>query len=213
MNANLDFTKTDDFNSFTAFIKANATQRRYSKGESLKLNQDDVGIVLDGRVGIYYKGNGKFIEHAFYGMPIMEHNKITKNHPFYYRIESDAVIAILPTELIFENNTPERKSYGMIFISLIHAIFEKLANVYEIRHNGNGYQVVKELIELYQYETHVTQGLANYILKRTYLSNSYVFKILAALRHEGYIEMENARLIRIAKALPEKNFKLKTAST
>lgn len=204
MNANLDFNNMDDFNSFIAFIKANAIQRRYSKGESLKLNQDVVGIVLDGRVGVYYKGNGKFIEHAFYGMPIMEHNNITKNHPFYYRIESDAVIATLPTERIFENSTPERKNYGMIFISLIHAIFEKLATVYEIRHTGNGYQVVKELIELYQYETHVTQGLASYILKRTYLSNSYVFKILAALKKEQFIEMENARLVKIIKPLPDK---------
>ncbi|MNM98243.1 putative DNA-binding transcriptional regulator [compost metagenome] len=137
-------------------------------------------------------------------MPIMEHNKIAKTHPFYYRIESDAVIAILPTERIFECNTIDRTKHAMVFLSLINAIVERLATIYETRHGGNGYHVVKELIELYHHETHVTQGLANYILKRTYLSNSYVFKILATLKKNKYIEMDNARLIKIIKPLPDK---------
>ncbi|MFK3663412.1 helix-turn-helix domain-containing protein [Scandinavium sp. NPDC088450] len=201
---NVTFDDMDGFNALIDFVKSHAVQRRYSKGESLVLNNSDVGFVLEGSVCVYYKGNGKFIDNAFYGMPIMEHNKTTKKHPFYYRIESDAVIAVLPTERIFDNKSTHRPHHAMVFLSLIHTIFEKLAFVYETRHGGNGYHVVKELIELYHHETHVTQGLASYILKRTYLSNSYVFKIIATLKKNKYIEMENARLVRIIKPLPDK---------
>lgn len=203
-NTGFNFNNNDEFNRFIAFIKGQAIQRRYSKGESLNLGKEVVGFVLEGLVGVYYKANGKFIEHAFYGMPVMEHNQITAAHPFFYRAEREAVIAILPVENILKGSADGHSGYGMFFVSLLHSIFEKLAIVYEVRHGGNGYQVIKELIELYHHEPHVTQGLAGYILKRTELSNSYVFRILAALKKEQYIKMENARLTEILKPLPDK---------
>ncbi|EMY3602078.1 helix-turn-helix domain-containing protein [Klebsiella aerogenes] len=203
-NANFDFNDNDEFNRFIAFVKVHGTQRRYSKGESLNLDKGFVGFVLEGSVGVYYKTNGKFIEHAFYGMPVMEHNQITAAHPFFYRAEREAVITILSVESIFKESNVSHSNHGVFFVSLLHSIFEKLATVYEVRHGGNGYQVIKELIELYYHEPHATQGLANYILKRTELSNSYVFRVLAALKKKQYIEIRNARLTKILKPLPDK---------
>ncbi|RSW87268.1 hypothetical protein EGH62_04270 [Klebsiella aerogenes] len=195
----------DDFDAFIDFIKSQGVQRRYSKGERLNLAKAEVGFVLDGQLGVYYKGNGKFIDNAFYAMPlIMLKNKNITGHPFFYRVESDVVISIMPVSKIFETHNGTRNSHGLVFSSLAYSILEKLAMTYDIRHGGNGYQIVKELIELYNIEPHATQGLANYILNRTQLSNSYVFKILAALREQKYIEMKNARLTKIIKPLPDK---------
>lgn len=205
-NTNFNFNDNDEFSRFITFVKAHGTQRRYSKGEPLNVDKGFVGFVLEGLVGVYYKANGKFIEYAFYGMPIMEHNQITAAHPFFYHAEREVVIAILPVEVIFKESVISHLNYGVYFVSLLHSIFERLAIVYEVRHGGNGYQVIKELIELYYHEPHVIQGLASYILKRTELSNSYVFRVLAALKKEKYIEMKNARLTKILKPLPDKIF-------
>lgn len=204
MNTNFNFSDMNDFNEFISFVKSHAVQRRYSKGEPLSLNKKDIGFVLDGLIGVYYKGNGKFIEHSFYGMPIMGYNKITKKNPFYYRVESEAVIAMLSVEHIFEYHDANETNRGIVLLSLIYTIFEKLAVVYETRHSGNGYHVIRELIERYNYDSPLGQGLASYILKRTYLSNSYVFKVLATLKKCQFIEMDNARLVKILKPLPDK---------
>ncbi|WP_227505052.1 helix-turn-helix domain-containing protein [Klebsiella aerogenes] len=48
------------------------------------------------------------------------------------------------------------------------------------------------------------RSLASFILKRTKMSRSYLFKILAELKEGGYIKMENGELIDIAHELPEK---------
>jgi len=195
---------TDEFNAFMDFVKSHGVQIRYSKGQSLNLEKAEVGFVLSGLLGIYYKGTGKFIDHAFYGMPAMEDDKIMSTQPFYCRTESDVIIAKIPIHKIFEISHPDQVYRGVVFSALIYSLIDKLANIYDIRHGGNGYKVVKELIELYLNEMHITQGLANYILKRTNLSNSYVFKILATLKKNGYIEIKNARLTKILKPLPNK---------
>lgn len=201
---NFNLYSTDEFNAFMEFVKSHGLQMRYSKGQSLNLAKAEVGFILSGLLGIYYKGTGKFIDHAFYGMPVMEDEKIMSTQPFYCRTESDVIISKMPIHKIFEISNPNQAYRGVVFSTLIYSLIDRLANIYDVRHGGNGYKVVKELIELYLNEIHVTQGLASYILKRTQLSNSYVFKILAALKKNGYIEIKNARLTRILKTLPDK---------
>ncbi|MCT4707767.1 helix-turn-helix domain-containing protein [Enterobacteriaceae bacterium H11S18] len=203
-DADYGFSDNDDFNELIDFIKIHGRQRRYSKGESLDLVDTEAGFVIDGRVGVYFKKNDKFIDYAFYGMPIMEYEKMQAKHPFYYRIESDVIIVKLPIAKLFDPSIVQKSNNGLAFISVIYSIIERLSAAFEVRHGGNGYSAIKELIELYQQEEKVSQGLASYILKRTCLSNGYVFRILAILKERNYIEMEQGRLKKIMHPLPDK---------
>lgn len=79
---------------------------------------------------------------------------------------------------------------------------------YSERNFGNRYHVIRSMI--YRYQKQREEGilpdrsLAGFILKRTKMSRSYLFKILADLKSGGYIEIENGKLTAILKELPEK---------
>lgn len=194
----------ESLDAFLDFVKAHGIQRRFSAKETLKLPKNSIGFVIDGIIGIYYKRNNKLVNHAFYGMPVIESKIMAPQHPFKYKIESETIIFTITIEKLFDASSPQASNNGFIFSVLTHQLIEELISIYEERHGGNGYHVAKELIYSYAKEKNVTQGLATYILKRTQLSNSYVFKILASLRDQGYITMTNGKLQKINKTLPDK---------
>lgn len=47
-------------------------------------------------------------------------------------------------------------------------------------------------------------SLANFILRRTKMSRSYLFQVLSDLKNGGYITMKNGELVDIVNELPEK---------
>ncbi|MGP6797105.1 helix-turn-helix domain-containing protein, partial [Klebsiella pneumoniae] len=48
------------------------------------------------------------------------------------------------------------------------------------------------------------ESLSAFIIKRTNLSRSYVYQVLAALREGGYITVKKGKLISIDRHIPEK---------
>ncbi|WP_227665812.1 helix-turn-helix domain-containing protein [Klebsiella variicola] len=46
--------------------------------------------------------------------------------------------------------------------------------------------------------------MANFILRRTKMSRSYLFQVLSDLKNGGYITMKNGELFDIVNELPEK---------
>lgn len=79
---------------------------------------------------------------------------------------------------------------------------------YSERNFGNRYLVIRSMI--YRYQKQREEGilpdssLAAFILQRTKMSRSYLFKILADLKNGGYISIDNGKLTAILKELPEK---------
>ena len=58
---------------------------------------------------------------------------------------------------------------------------------------------------LYRQNAHKgeTEGLALFIIRRTNLSRTHVFRVLAELKAGGYITMERGKLVSIDRPLPE----------
>ena len=99
----------------------------------------------------------------------------------------------------------ERFSYLMEIMAF------QLSLIIDAHHEKNlpsRYDTIKSMI--YRYKKQRDSGvlhdksLASFILKRTKMSRSYLFKILAELKEGGYIAMENGELVDIVRELPEK---------
>ncbi|MGU3521842.1 helix-turn-helix domain-containing protein [Enterobacteriaceae bacterium C23F] len=79
---------------------------------------------------------------------------------------------------------------------------------YNERNFSSRYSVIRAMI--YRYQKQSDEGLlhdnslASFILSRTKMSRSYLFKILADLKNGGFIDTENGKLVAILKELPEK---------
>lgn len=79
---------------------------------------------------------------------------------------------------------------------------------YSERNFGNRYHVIRSMI--YRYQKQREEGilpdssLAGFILQRTKMSRSYLFKILSDLKSGGYIDVQQGKLTAILKDLPEK---------
>ncbi|MRS13502.1 hypothetical protein GJV06_01115 [Enterobacteriaceae bacterium RIT691] len=75
------------------------------------------------------------------------------------------------------------------------------------RNFGNRYHVIRSMIYRYQKQSEEgvfhDRSLAGFILKRTKISRSYLFKILSSLKEGGYIEIHNGKLTSILKELPK----------
>ncbi|MCE1557257.1 helix-turn-helix domain-containing protein, partial [Enterobacter hormaechei] len=75
------------------------------------------------------------------------------------------------------------------------------------RRQVTSYQTIKPMLYryLYRQETHTgeNEGLALFIIKRTNLSRTHVFRVLADLKAGGYITMKRGKLVSIDRPLPE----------
>ena len=73
--------------------------------------------------------------------------------------------------------------------------------------NESGFNSIVSMLYRYEYRkeqnSDFNEGVANFIIKRTKLSRSYVFEVLSELKRGGYITMARGKLISINKKIPE----------
>ncbi len=85
-----------------------------------------------------------------------------------------------------------------------------LLDAHDERAIGTRYFVIRSMI--YRYLKQKNEGvlhdpsLANFILRRTKMSRSYLFQVLSDLKNGGYITMKNGELVDIVNELPEKYY-------
>ncbi len=76
------------------------------------------------------------------------------------------------------------------------------------RGSQTSFQTIKSMLSRYLYRGEIDGGqhesLSAFIIKRTNLSRSYVYQVLAALREGGYITVKKGKLISIDRPIPEK---------
>lgn len=69
------------------------------------------------------------------------------------------------------------------------------------------YQTIKPMLYCYLYRSlafpNETEVLENFIISRTKLSRTHIFRVLADLKEGGYITMKSGKLISIDKDLPD----------
>ncbi|MFV0263417.1 MAG: helix-turn-helix domain-containing protein [Kluyvera sp.] len=75
------------------------------------------------------------------------------------------------------------------------------------RRQMTSYQTIRPMLFRYLYRQNTlkgeNEGLALFIIKRTNLSRTHVFRVLADLKAGGYITMKRGKLVSIDRTLPE----------
>ncbi|MCX3409258.1 helix-turn-helix domain-containing protein [Raoultella ornithinolytica] len=127
---------------------------------------------------------------------------------FFYRCQENcrfSKIAASDFERIFYHSSPQyMKELTTILVYM--GIF--VLDVSNERGNLSGFQTIKSMLFRYLYRREIDTGkresLSAFIIKRTNLSRSYVYQVLAALKEGGYITVKKGQLISIDRKIPEK---------
>lgn len=197
----IDFTELDEW------LNNCGRLLRFRKGTMLTPRDGEILVIIDGTMLVSEDtDNGLALGHTFKYMPIglIEDDF---NLRLCYHSQTDAKVIQLTKEeantLFF--STPQRAAlFGkiMTYMSVI------LINAYFERNNGSGYAIIREMLVRYKYKSKTdvmfNEGVAAFILKRTRLSRSYVFQILAELKSGGYITVQSGKLVSIDREIPEK---------
>ncbi|MEG5493844.1 helix-turn-helix domain-containing protein [Enterobacter hormaechei] len=106
-------------------------------------------------------------------------------------------------QLFFEGGSERMQALATILTYM--SIFT--IDLHNERRQVTSYQTIKPMLYryLYRQETHTgeNEGLALFIIKRTNLSRTHVFRVLADLKAGGYITMKRGKLVSIDRPLPE----------
>lgn len=183
--------------------------------EKLTLENNEPLVVIDGF--IYFVAEGvvsfsmnddpRIIGTTIENMPIGLMEIYCPIIKFNYMALTPATIlkvSLSDFERIFFGASSENMKELAIILSYM-GIF--ILDVHVERRTDSGYHAIKAMLHRYLYRRTVniteTEGVANFILRRTNLSRSYVYRVLAELREGQYITMNKGKLISIDRKLPE----------
>ncbi|EOF9276403.1 helix-turn-helix domain-containing protein [Klebsiella pneumoniae] len=104
---------------------------------------------------------------------------------------------------LFIENHPQRVE-ALAKVLVFMSIFT--IDLHNERRQVTSYQTIRPMLYRYLYRQHThegeNEGLALFIIRRTNLSRTHVFRVLADLKAGGYITMKRGKLISIDRPLP-----------
>lgn len=168
------------------------------RGEKIKLSGGHVYFLLSGRVSVAFNKSEKIIEHVFNFMPIGLFNFEFSGSNLEYNVLSHVEVLrveISEVEAIYKTGNSEL-IHGLMFLT--SKILFSLLNGFNNRYTGSKYEMAKSLIEKYHDDSQC-ERVSSYILNRTHLSRSYVFKVLSHLEKNGVVVIERGRLVSLDK--------------
>lgn len=129
----------------------------------------------------------------------------TPSVTFEYVAQCDVDILVL-SEIEIENQVSRGGSNAIQLFKLLSYMFAFITCVAFENNRDTAFSIVRGMI--YRYAERKTldslgdELLVNFILRRTNLSRSYVFKIISRLKKDGYIALSSGRLTEIKVRLP-----------
>ncbi|HAT1609010.1 TPA: Crp/Fnr family transcriptional regulator [Raoultella planticola] len=175
--------------------------------KKLEVKAGYIYFCTTGSLSILMPNSGFNIGNSIEHMPIGLMERYCPLAKFEY-IGSAAVelikISHAAFDRIFIQNSPQRVQ-ELATILVYMTIFT--IDLHNERRQLTSYQTIRPMLfrYLYRQQTHKgeNEGLALFIIKRTNLSRTHVFRVLADLKAGGYITMVRGKLISIDRPLPE----------
>jgi hypothetical protein len=126
--------------------------------------------------------------------------------PLYYYVEQDISILKMTCQEFEDNFLHKDEKTRIDTLSMLSFSTAYMLDIINERTGMQGYEIIRSLIYRYMAistETNINAtSLSSFIVKRSKLSRSYVFKILSELKLGGYINMVNGKLLSINSHLP-----------
>lgn len=197
-----------DFSDVLQHSKSIGQSITIPQGQSFQAAENEILICIGGVISILNKPeDGLIIGHPTICMPIGLIERYYEGIELFYKADTELSLIRLTYD-DFDNVFCEDKKNMIIYSRILLHMASSLINIFYDRGVDTGYGTIRKM--LYRYVTIAErnnlgdEGIANFILKRTNLSRSYVFKVIASLKEGGYITIKNGRLISIDYKIPLK---------
>ena len=179
----------------------------YPLNHRLSLDKESIYFLLEGSVSIFVPENELIVGNAIEHMPIGLMERYCPLAHFDYICITPVKAVKLSWENfddIFIRSMPERVN-ELVTILIYMTLFS--LDLHVERKHVTSYQTIRPMLFRYLYRTQThkdeREGIASFIIQRTKLSRTHVFRVLADLKEGGYITVEKGRLVSINKTLPE----------
>lgn len=196
-----------NFDSLLSQIIAEGEPVTVPANKNLAFDAGFIYFCTEGSLSILMPENGLNIGNTIELMPIGLMERYCPLAKFDYRSSARVQLVKISWEdfdRLFLNGDPER-AQALATILTYMSIFT--IDLHNERRQVSSYQTIKPMLYryLYRQNTHKgeNEGLALFIIKRTNLSRTHVFRVLADLKAGGYITMKRGKLISIDRPLPE----------
>ncbi|MCU6317036.1 helix-turn-helix domain-containing protein [Klebsiella aerogenes] len=179
----------------------------FTKGTVLQTRKDEILIIISGQMTVSDSSYGGLaLGHTFPYMPVGLMERYYQIPLYYQAEEQTAAIQLVGDE--FDNVFFHHPEHAESLTRIMAYMSSILIQIYYERNHVSGYATIREMLHRYLYKAKEgslnNEGIATFILKRTRLSRSYVFQILAALKAGEYITVRNGKLISINRDIPER---------
>lgn len=175
--------------------------------KKIELNPGYIYFCMAGSIAMFMPGNGLIVGNTIEHMPVGLLERYCPLAKFEYSAVTPVELIKIPYaafDRIFIHNNPQRVQ-ELVTIMAYMTIFT--LDLHNERRQLTSYQTIRPMLfrYLYRQQTHKgeNEGLALFIIKRTNLSRTHVFRVLADLKAGGYITMVRGKLISIDRPLPE----------
>lgn len=201
------YYKSLNIDSHVADLHEKGERFDYPVNHKLVLKAGFIYFIVEGSLSISVSGSELSIGNAIEYMPVGLMERYCPLVNFEYTAMTPLVVVKLTVDdfdAIFIHASPQR----VIELStiLIYMTIFSLDLHYE-RKQLTSYQTIRPMLfrYLYRSQTHKNEreGIAAFIMRRTHLSRTHVFRVLADLKEGGYITVEKGKLVSINKTLPE----------
>jgi CRP-like cAMP-binding protein len=201
------YYKSLNIGSHLTELHAKGSQSEYPQNHTLALDPGFIYFIIEGSLALSVKDNDLIIGNAIEFMPIGLMERYCPLVNFEYTSMTQMTVIKITYEdfdALFIHASPERVT-ELATILIYMTIFS--LDLHFERKQLTSYQTIKPMLfrYLYRSQTHKNEreGLAAFIMRRTNLSRTHVFRVLADLKEGGYITVEKGRLVSINKTLPE----------
>lgn len=190
-----------------ADVRACAESFTLNVNQPLILDKDSIYFVSEGVISLAKSDDPRIIGTTIENMPIGLLERFCPIVAFHYvALTSVSMLKITFADfdrIFFNSSTENMKELATILIYMLIFILD----VHVERRMDSGYHTIKAMLYRYLYRRSVnndeSEGIANFIIRRTNLSRSYVFRVLAELKEGEYITVKKGKLVSIDRKLPE----------
>lgn len=198
--------RTLKLNKHLAEVSLCATPFSLKMNESLILEENTIYFITEGVLSIAMDEDPRIIGTTIEYMPVGLLEHLCPFVSFNYAALTPAKVLKINISdfdrIFFKTSTDYAKELTTILSYMLIVVLD----VHVERRTDSGYYTIKAMLRRYLYRRKVNaqenEGIANFIIRRTNLSQSYVFRVLAELKEGEYITIKKGKLISIDKKLP-----------
>jgi CRP-like cAMP-binding protein len=200
------YYKSLDLESQVNDICKNGKALAFAATKKLTLAPGFIYVPVEGSIAILHAESELTIGNAIDVMPIGLMERYCPLLNFEYKCMTPVRVVEISYEKFDEIFFQDIKSMQVLSNILIFMTIFSL-ELHSERKQLTSYQTIKPMLYRYLYRAKTypneSEGLANFIIRRTKLSRTHVFRVLADLKEGGYITMKDGRLTSINKILPD----------